>query len=257
MARRRNSNRRRRGRSGFLYRLLSMLAICACIIAALTMFFRVDTITVSGGVRYSEQQLIEATGIHSGANLFLLNKREIANHMLTALPYLQEIVNIDRRPPDTLAIEVEECGTPLAFVQDGSAWLISPRGKIVEQVDAAAAGSYGVIDGCALLAPSVGTKIALAVEYDTQRSSLLALMEALEDAEMLDQVNAIHLEDLACLSMDYAGRFTVKLAYNADYAYKMKRLNLILAGDIIQDNMTGTFDMRGENSMDVFQQNVR
>lgn len=256
MGRRRNSNRRRRGRSGFLYRMLSLTLICVCIVAALTMFFRVDHIVVTGGSRYTEEQLIEAAGIRSGANLFLLNKRDIANRILEHLPYVQEVVNIDRRPPNTLAIEVKECGRPLTVVQDGVAWLISPRGKIVEQRPSGAE-EKGEIDGCSLLAPSVGTKIALAAEYSLQRSSLLELLEALEEEGMLEQVDAIHLGDAGVLTMDYAGRFTVRLSYGADYSHKMKRLSMILAGDVIQDNMTGTFDMLGENSMDVFRQNVR
>jgi len=58
MARRRGSNRRRRGSSfGFLSKLLSILIICGAIIAALTLFFRVDTIVVSGQQRYTEQQV--------------------------------------------------------------------------------------------------------------------------------------------------------------------------------------------------------
>ena len=54
MAARRNrkGRRRNRGRFGFLYKLLSTLAICAVVVAALTLFFRVDTIEVSGTARY-------------------------------------------------------------------------------------------------------------------------------------------------------------------------------------------------------------
>ena len=49
MARRRHSNRRRRrGNFGFLYKLLSVLVICAAVVMALTLFFRVDTIERHG-----------------------------------------------------------------------------------------------------------------------------------------------------------------------------------------------------------------
>ena len=48
-ARRRHSNRRRRrGTFGFLYKLLSVFLICGCLVAAITLFFRVDTIEVTG-----------------------------------------------------------------------------------------------------------------------------------------------------------------------------------------------------------------
>ena len=75
MARRRKTNRRRRGRSGFLYKLLSVLAMCVCLITALTLFFRVDTIVVTGGVRYTEQELQDAAGVRAGANLLLISFR--------------------------------------------------------------------------------------------------------------------------------------------------------------------------------------
>ena len=181
MARRRKSNRRRRGSFGFLYKLLSVLVICAAVVMALTLFFRVDTIEVTGTERYTEKDVIEASGIQLGDNLFLLNKYEAARSIAEQLPYIDiEDIRIRRELPDTLLIDVAECGTPLAVIQDGSAWLLSPKGKIVEQLPASQAGDYAVIDGCELLAPSVGTDIALSTEYASQQSSLLALMTALD-----------------------------------------------------------------------------
>lgn len=234
--------------------------MCVCLVAALTLFFRVDTIVVTGGVRYTEQELRDATGIRTGANLLLLNKGRVAASMAEALPYLKEISSISKKLPDTLVIQVEECGRPLAVAQDGAAWLISPtssgRGKIVEQLPAAAAGGYGVIDGCQLLAPSVGTSPAFATEYAVQQSSLLSLLNALEDAAMLEQVEAIHLGDPAEITMDYGGRFNVRLSYSADYARKLAKLQWSLDEGVIQDNMTGTFDMRGDGK-DYFQPDLQ
>ena len=138
MARRRHSNRRRRrGNFGFLYKLLSVLVICAAVVMALTLFFRVDTIEVTGTERYTEKDVIEASGIQLGDNLFLLNKYEAARSIAEQLPYIDiEDIRIRRELPDTLLIDVAECGTPLAVIQDGSAWLLSPKGKIVEHGDA-------------------------------------------------------------------------------------------------------------------------
>lgn len=260
MARHRKSNRRRKGRSGFLYKLLSVLAICICLVTAMTLFFRVDSIVVTGGVRYTEQQLRDATGVKEGENLLLLNKGGVAASMVEALPYLREISSINKRLPDTLVIAVEECGKPLAVIQDGSAWLIcstsSGRGKIVEQIPEADASEYGVIDGCRLLAPSVGTSPALASEYAVQQSSLLSLLGALEETGMLEQVEAVHLGEPSEISVEYAGRFTIELSCGADYPRKLNKLMEILAGDVIQENMTGTFDMRGDSGRDIFRQNT-
>lgn len=257
MARRRHSNRRHRGGFGVLYKLLSTLAICVVIVAALTLFFRVETIAVTGEGRYTEAEVAAATGVEQGDNLFLLNKQEVVSNLQSALPYVED-TRINKKLPDTLVVEiVRECRTPLAVVQEGSAWLVSSRGKIVEQLTAAKASDYGVIDGCNLLAPSVGTQIALATEYASQQSSLLELLRALEDAEMLDQVDAIHLGDASVLTMDYAGRFTVQMPYGADYALKLKALRLSLEKDVIQENMTGTFDLMDDSGDAYFRQDTR
>jgi len=57
--------------------------------------------------------------------------------------------------------------------------------------------------------------------------------------------------------MDYAGRFTVELPYEADYGYKLRFLQEVLAQEEIQDNMTGTFVMTRDDGRVNFIQNVR
>ena len=310
MARRRGSSRRRRGRLGFLYKLLTMMVICVAIVLALTLFFKVDTIAVTGEEQYSSDQILEASGVKQGENLFLLNKYEIANQIVRQLPYIEE-VRINRRLPDTLLIDVTECSTVFSIRQDGTTWLVSAAGKIVgvEGADgtlqtepdgsaepepdtsavssaagstatdpapgssAAPAGSeaaggassqqeggetgtaastmpevpvksYPVIDGCELLAPSVGTKIALSTDRQTQQSSLLSLLSVLEEKGLTGQVQAIHLDSLTELVMDYAGRFSVRLPYGGDYTYLLDYLEKVV--DTLETNETGTLDLTKE-----------
>lgn len=256
MARRRKSNRRRRGSFGFLYKLLSILVICGAVVAAVTLFFRVNHVEILGEERYTEEEILEASAIETGDNLYLLNKNAVAGGIRAALPYIEQI-RINRRLPDTLVIEVKECGTPFALVQEGSAWLISPKGMIVDQLTPEAAADYGTITGCQLLAPTVGTHLALATEYAQQQESLLALMKALEELGMLADTDGIRLDDLSAIHMDYLGRFTVKMPYGADYILKLKMLRQAIESDKVQDNMTGTFDMMRENGRIYLDQSTR
>ena len=245
MARRRHSNRRHRGGSfGFLYKVLSMLVICGAIVAALTLFFRVGTVVVTGQERYTAEEVREASGVAEGDNLILLNKHTVAHQLVEKLPYIEE-VHPYRRLPDTLIIEAKECGEPLAVLQDGFAWLVSPGGKIVEQRSASQAGDYPVISGCQLLAPTVGTPMALATEYAAQQQSLLDLLDALEQAGMMDQVEGIRLDDLSVLVMEYGGRFTVEMPYGADYPRKLRALQSVI--DKLETNQTGTVELTWDN----------
>ena len=221
----------------------------------MTMFFRVKNVVVTGLDRYTPGQIQAAAGVSDGDNMFFLNKYAMAAQIERELPYIEEI-RISRDLPDTLNIDVTECGTPLAVVQGGSAWLVSPAGKIVDRVEMEYGAEYGQITGCELLSPAIGTRIALATEYASQRESLIALMGALREADLMEQVDGIRLEDLGCIRMDYAGRFTVKLLYGADYPQKLRALSLVLEDPKIQENMTGTFDLTRDDKIN-FQQNVR
>lgn len=240
MARRRHSNRRRRGSLSFLYKLLSMLVICGAIVAALTLFFRVNTVVVTGQQRYTQQQVVDASGIQTGDNLFLLNKYQVANEIITDLPYI-ETIRINRKLPDTLLVEVQECSAVLAVVQDGNAWLVSPSGKIVDRKAASAADQYPLIDGCTLLSPSVGSSIALGTELAARQESLLALLGQLEQDGILDQVNAVHLGEANVLTMDYAGRFRVEMHYHTDYSRDLRALTKTI--EKLETNQTGTIQL--------------
>lgn len=244
MAKRRHTKRRkRRGSFVFLYKLLSVLVICTAILAAMTLFFRVGSIVVTGQNRYTAEEIQAASGVELGSNMYLLNKFDVRQNIWRELPYIEDI-SINRKLPDTLLIEVRESGRPFAVVQEGSAWLISAGGKIVDQLPEREAGQYGRITGCELLAPTVGTTLALATEYAAQQSSLLNLLAALDHAGLTENVDAIRLEDLSDLKMDYIGRFTVRMAYGADYEMELKKLTLTLEDEKIQSNMTGTIDLR-------------
>ena len=78
MARRRHSKRRRRrGGFGFLYKLLSVLVICAAILTAMTLFFRVGSVVVTGQKRYTAEEIQAASGVELGSNMYLLNKHDL------------------------------------------------------------------------------------------------------------------------------------------------------------------------------------
>ena len=251
--------RRRRRRvpreRGYLSRAASALLILITVVAALIMFFRVKIVTITGARRYSDAEILSVAGVSDGQNMFLMNKYRMEEKLLRQLTYLQD-AKISRDLPDTLIIDLKECYIPLAAAQDGACWLVSPSGRIVDRMDASAAPQYAQITGAPILSPSVGTQIALPSERAAQERSLIALLTALDDAKMLDDVDGIRLDKPDCLLMDYGGRFTVKLPLDANYRFKLHALDVYITGEKIQDNMTGSFDLTRDDR-NFFQQNVR
>ncbi|MBQ9521593.1 MAG: FtsQ-type POTRA domain-containing protein [Oscillospiraceae bacterium] len=240
---------------GYLSRVLSSLIVVVMVLSALIMFFRVKIVNITGAHRYSDADILSVAGISDGQNMFLMNKYRMAEKLIRELTYLED-VHISRNLPDTLIIDLKECVIPLAVAQDGACWLVSPSGKIVDRLDISAADDYAQITGCPILSPSIGTQIALPSEYLSQQRSLVRLLTALDEKQVLDDVDGIRLEKHNCILVDYAGRFTVKFPLDADYKFKLHALEVYISGEKIQDNMTGTFDLTRDDK-NYFQPNVR
>ena len=237
MARRHGRGRRGR-RFGVLYKLLTLVVVCAAAVLALTLFFKVESVEVTGNSRYSAQEIQDACGVSLGDNLYLLSKPDMVQRLHQQLPYIDE-VRITRRLPNTLCVQVTEFTTVYAVEQEGTVWLLTSGGKIVET--AAERGDTPIIDGCELLAPSLGGDVSFALELQNRQESLFALLTALESAELTGDVRAIHLGDPTVLSMDYTESFTVEMPYGADYPRLLRYLTLVI--EELETNLTGVIDL--------------
>ena len=251
----RRRHRRVHTERGYLSRVLSSLVVVVMVLSALIMFFRVKIVNITGAHRYSDAEILSIAGVSDGQNMFLMNKYRMAEKLTRELTYLED-VHISRNFPDTLIIDLKECVLPLAVAQDGACWLVSPSGKIVDRLDISAADDYAQITGCPILSPSIGTQIALPSEYLSQQRSLVRLLTALDEKQVLDDVDGIRLDKHNCILVDYGGRFTVKFPLDADYHFKLHALEVYISGEKIQDNMTGTFDLTRDDK-NYFQPNIR
>lgn len=237
MARRHGRGRRGR-RFGVLYKLLTLVVVCAAAVLALTLFFKVESVEVTGNSRYSAQEIQDACGVSLGDNLYLLSKPDMVQRLHQQLPYIDE-VQITRSLPNTLRVQVTEFTTVYAVEQEGTVWLLTSGGKIVET--AAERGDVPLIDGCKLLAPSLSGDVSFALELQNRQESLFALLTALESAELTEGVRAIHLGDPTVLTMDYTERFSVEMPYSADYPRLLRYLTLVI--EELETNLTGVIDL--------------
>ena len=237
MARRRRNKRYRRSRLTVPLRILSFLLICGAIAAALILFFKVQTVIVDGNERYSDQEILDVTGIQMGENMFLLNKYAISGEITSQLPYIQS-VQIRRGLPDTIYIQVEECTPVAAVVQSDGSWLVSRKGKLLEKVPVAQGEAYPQIIGCELLLPTVASAMSLPQEGNITMDRLMELLECLEGRGMLSQTQSIDCSDPDVLVLHYANRFEVQILYDADFNKKLNALEQIIAQ--LEENEKGT-----------------
>ena len=239
MARSRSTRRRRRGRFSFLLKFFCFALVLGAMVAALTMFFKADVIIVEGNTRYTDEQVVEASGQQVGDNLYLMNKYAHAQKIFQKLPYVESAA-INRKLPDTLLIEVYECAAAAAVPGQNGTWLMSVNGKLLEQTETLPENCARVI-GCLLLDPAESGDAAVAEEQAYKLEALKALLRAAEEKRMLADMETIDLGDDSCLQFTYAGRFSVKLPWNADISYKLESLATV--ADYLELNETGTINL--------------
>ena len=237
----RNKRRRhgRRGRFGFLYKMLAVIALTAAVLLGTTVFFRVEQIQVKGNMRYTAQQVEQVSGVVQGDNLFHMNKYEVARTIRRELPYIQA-VNIRRSLPDTLIINVTECRAAACLVGGEQEWLISAAGKVLESV-APGEATVTLIEGLTPVQPEPGYTLTVREDQQLRTQGLIDLLQVLDGRHMLGRVKSIDIKSDAGIFMELDDRFRVKLPIGGDYAYLISAMDKAI--DSLDSYEKGTLDL--------------
>ncbi len=234
------AKRKKRSSGGLVPGLLSAVVICAALAFGMTVFFRVSKIEVSGAMRYSEQEIIEAAGVKEGANLVMLNCAAAENRLCDELIYVGK-AKITRKLPNRVIIEVTETGTVAVIESDEGQRLIDSRCRVLEELGTADTSAFVHISGLSAVKPEIGQVITTAEEDKPKVEYLSAILTAMEQQGMLAEVREIDLSNPANARFEYAGRFNVKLGSNEDTEMKLARLRE--AVKLLGPEEKGSFDL--------------
>lgn len=235
--------KRRRGRFGVLFKLLCLAALVAALTFGATVFFQVENIAVTGNSRYTQEEIIAASGVQVGDNLFRMSKKQISEQILHQLPYV-ESVSILRGLPSTITFQVTEWDA-VAQVEvygtqsrEGSqeetegetqaaaqqAWLISVGGKLLEPVTPEHTAPISVT-GLTVLVPEAGFMLAVPQDQQDRLTALTSVLEQLQEQGMMSRVTAIDLTHASYLQLRLDGSIDAKLPLIGDTAYYLRALN--------------------------------
>lgn len=263
------TRRRNRGRFGPLFKLLCVVGVIVALTVGATVFFRVETVTVTGNQRYTQEEIIAASGIEVGDNLYGLNKIRIDQNIRTTLPYIGDLT-INRSLPSTIVITVTEweavaqVAVPdperVAALQQELAeqagdkeeapslvtaqepWLISVGGKLLEPAPADSAAIK--VTGLVPLAPQAGSFLQVPEGERTRLEALTGLLTALGEEGIQSQVSSVRLEATQLVAR-YAGRFDVKMKLNGNFSYDVRLMQSIRREMENKDgeNASGSMDL--------------
>ena len=254
--RRRRRRARRDGTPTVLVLLCLLLTVVSIILAA-TLFFKIETVTLTGDTRYSQQYVVEASGLKVGDNLVLFDKISVKAGIYEACPYL-DTVQIRRRYPSGIEIIVTEC-EPVAVIQDEKAeipdpeddtktitigetgcWLMDRNGKLLERIPYSQSSELPRIYGLTLTDPKIGTSAEILQE--DAKKPLFLLLNTAEDDGILQDIGGMDFAEPYAIRFNYLDRFVVKLGSTEDLEVKLRYLHLIVE-EKLGSNAAGTLDL--------------
>ncbi len=217
---------RRCGIGCVLYRLVCCALVIGAGAAAMTVFFKIDTIHVTGTARYQPEQVEHTLGVSAGDNLFLWGRTSGVQRLLRTYPYIEE-VRISRALPGTLNVEIIESPAFAAISDGGSGcYLISGSGKLLEHVEDAATVQLTPVTGMAIGERQAGETLDADDGPATQQ--LITLLDALSQGNLLQNVSFINLTSLTDVHIGYQNRFDVRIGSSGDLARKLRFLQEVV-----------------------------
>ena len=245
--------------------LTVVLAVVLAVVMGMSVFFKVKNVMVYGNHAYSAWTIREASGIEEGANLLSFGRIRANGRIKAELPYVEK-VRIGINLPDTVNIYIEEIDVAYAIqTTDGTWWLMSSSGQMMEQIDAGTAGAYTKVLGVELDSPAIGEQAVAAEEQEettaptedtipdatmvapvtvTARDRLYAALQilaSLEINEIVGEVASVDVSDLTNIQLWYGQRFQVKLGDTSNVDKKISWMGTAVAQ--MNEYETGELDV--------------
>lgn len=173
---------------------------------AVTIFFKIDSIEVTATEHYTEDELISASGVEIGDNLFTFRTSKVEKELLEKYPYLAS-VSVTRSLPSTLVIKAVD-SVPAAAVNltSGGYCLIDENGKLLEQASTVPEG-IPTVTGVTVSDMAEGKYLT-----DNSKSEILVdITKVLKEKNIISNVNFINVSCITDVRMGYLGRLDVRL----------------------------------------------
>jgi len=246
-------------RNRLLVQLVTVIAVVAALVLGLSVFFKVETIQVSGAEVYSEWTIREASGLKEGDNLLTFSHARSAALIKANLPYV-DTVRFGIKLPDTVNIIVKEDEVVYAIKdQNGQWWLMNSDGRIVEMGDNSKASNHTQVLGVVLDNP-VADERAVALETASMETvpegetapivtttgaqrltAALQILKALEENDIVGEAASVDVTRIEDIILWYGTRYQVNLGDSARLDYKIACMNDVILQ--MSDYQSGILDI--------------
>ena len=273
----------KRGR--FILHLVTVAAVVFAIVLGMSIFFKVETVQVSGCSKYTPWEVSEASGIETGSNLLGVSRAQVSGNIISNLPYV-DTVRVGIILPDTVNIQITEQDIVYS-IQDaaGGWWLMNDEGKLVDVTNGVTAKDYTQVLGVMLESPAVG-QLAVAHEGELNEIPLvdmetgevpetqegeadstdptesitvditasqrlqtaISVLQVISTNSISGQIDSVDVTNLKAIELWYDERFQINLGDTMQLDYKISALRATI--DRMEAYESGHLDLSFTNWVD-------
>jgi len=223
----RNINRRRPrgGRKGLHYALLTVFVLGLGAFLCLTVLFEVEEITVVGSDKYTAEEIIAASGIEPGDNLFRVPAGVIERELAARYPYIEK-VSLHRLFPPSIEIRIEQSVPSVALSSGDELVLITRDGKVLERGMILLSADLLLVHGLDVTGREPGDYLG----GGDEGSGLIMinyLLGAMEETGFTGLTN-LDITDRLNMHVMYENRLSLQLGTEANLPDKLRLIRLVV-----------------------------
>ena len=200
-------NKRNRRKKIIIRSVAGVVFLVVGVIVALSLFFNINKIIVSGDAVYSHETVIKASGVSEGDNLIFLSKSKLNEKISSELTYIGS-VTVKRRLPSTLELVINKTDAKLGIAMNGYYTLLDANGKVLEK-DLETVGENIILTNLGeITSAELGETVVLKNE-----KILTKLQDVLTECKNigLEDISLMDLSDIYNIKIVYQGRITLEL----------------------------------------------
>lgn len=196
---------------------------------AVTIFFKIETISIKATEHYSEQEIIKALELEKGDNMFTFSTSSLEKKILNQYPYLAS-VTIKRSLPSTVVVKAVDSVPAIAVnLSGGGYYLADEKGKMLEQASSIPKGVPSVT-GVTIDEGKAGRYLDF--KNNKKVENLIQITKKLKEKNMLANVNFINVSALSDIRIGYLDRLDVRLGNASDLNEKLNMLKHIAENEL-------------------------
>ena len=226
--------RRNRGNLTWIYLLVGVLVVLVFVILSLTVFFKLNTFKVEGDSIYTNERIIEESGLALKENLLRLDEEAAEQNILIALPFI-ETVDVRIELPSTVKITVTGV-SEYAYLPCGDyCYIVNSLGRVLKSSDITPENLI-MLKGIAppektLEVNSAEGKRTYIVFDDERTQNAFSLLAEELSVSHIGRITRIEMSSYLDIAFIVEDRVRVELGNMVDMDYKMKYVRKLFADE--------------------------